>query len=508
MRHRLLVPSAAAAAAFLLLAVPASAAEPKPGAPSIGDSYYPDAGNGGYHVSHYDLRLKYQPKTDQLDGTATLTATATQDLSRFDLDFLLDTKEVLVNGKKAAFAKSGVHKLEITPAAALAQGKSFTIVVRYSGVPSQVKVAGFSAWQHTPDGGVAAQEPESAAWWFPSNDHPLDKATYDISVSVPDDVQAISNGVLAAKSSKLGWTRYNWRSTKPQATYLTTLAVGRFDITTDTTANGLPVVNAYSKDLGDNYDSAKASVERSSEVIDWESTVFGPYPFTAVGGYVPNVPTHFALETQTRPFYSPAQFAKGANVSVVVHELAHQWFGDNVSVKDWRDIWLNEGFASYAQWLWSEKENEGTAQQLADYIYSLHPAEDPFWTVKPGDPGADKQFDEAVYDRGPIALQALRNQVGDKVFFEILKGWTSANRYGNASVQDFTRYAEKVSGKPLQELFDTWLFTTAKPSAAEAAKWGIGVPANNTPSAKRGLAASVKPTQPKSWKQIQESHRH
>lgn len=508
MRPRLLVSSAAAAAAFLLLGVPASAADGTPGAPGLGDSYYPDAGNGGYDVSHYDLRLKYQPKTDRLEGTATLTATTTQALSRFNLDFLLDVNEVLVNGKKAAFAKTGVHELEITPSAPLPQGKHITVVVRYSGTPSAVKVGKFTAWQRTPDGGVVAQEPESAAWWFPSNDHPRDKATFDVSVAVPDGVQAISNGALASQTSKLGWTRYNWRSTQPQAPYLTTLAVGQFEITTDTTSNGLPVVNAYSKDLGDKLAPAKASVERTSEVLDWASTVFGPYPFTAAGGYVPNVPTRFALETQTRPFYSPAPFANGANVSLVVHELAHQWFGDSVSVKNWRDIWVNEGFASYAQWLWSEKEGEGTAQELADYTYALYPADDPFWTVRPGDPGADKQFDGAVYQRGAIALQALRNTVGDKVFFETLKGWTAKNRYGNASVQDFVAYAEQVSGKKLKPLFDTWLFTTVKPSAAEAAKAGIGKPAAKSA---KSLKADRPAQQPKSWKQIRaalSAHQH
>ncbi|RLV10285.1 peptidase [Streptomyces griseocarneus] len=494
MRKRLIVPSAAAAC--LLLAIPASAADGTPGAPGVGDSYYPYSGNGGYHVSHYDLRLKYQPTTDKLEGTATLLATTTQDLSRFNLDFLLDVSEVLVDGKKATFAKSGVHELEITPSATLPKGKDVTVVVRYSGTPSQAKVDGFSSWNRTPDGAVVAQEPDSAIWWFPSNDHPTDKATYDISVAVPDGYQTVSNGILASQTSKLGWTRYNWRSTKPQAPYLTTLAVGKFDITTGTTANGLPVLNAYSKDLGDNAASVRASVERSSEVIDWESTLFGPYPFTAVGGYVPNVKTGYALETQTRPYYSPSSFSNGANVSLIVHELAHQWFGDSVSVKDWKNIWINEGFATYAQWLWSEKEGEGTAQELADYVYNGHGADDSFWKVKPGDPGADKQFDRAVYDRGAVTLQALRNEVGDKTFFTILKQWTAENKYGNASVQDFVAFAEKVSGKPLAKLFDTWLFQTAKPAT----------PPSPPSAAKAGKArTSLTAAQPKSWKKIQEA---
>ncbi|MEC4017480.1 M1 family metallopeptidase [Streptomyces sp. H27-D2] len=490
MRHRLTALSAAAAC--LLLAIPASAAGAAPGAPGIGDPYYPDYGNGGYDVSHYDLRLKYQPKTDALEGTATILATATQSLSRFNLDFALDVREVLVNGKKAKFATSGAHELEITPGTPLDKGKQLSVVVRYSGTPSEVEVTGFTSWLRTPDGAVAANEPEAAWWWFPSNDHPTDKATYDISVSVPDGNQAISNGVLVSQSSKLGWTRYNWRSNKPQATYLATLAVGKFDITTDKTESGLPVLNAYSKDLGDNAGAARASVERSAEVADWLSGVFGPYPFDALGGYVPNVTTGYALETQTRPFYSPKQFAGGSNVSVVVHELAHQWYGDSVSLKGWRDIWVNEGFARYAQWLWSEKEGEGTTRELADYAYASHPADDAFWTVKPGDPGPDKQFDAAVYDRGAMAVQALRDEVGDEDFFAVLKQWPARNKHGNGSVQDFLKLAEKVSGKPLAQLFDDWLFTPSKPAAA-------GAGTQHTKGAARTAQA---PARPDSWKKI------
>ncbi|PKV88956.1 M1 family metallopeptidase [Streptomyces sp. TLI_146] len=489
MHRRILAPSVLAAS--LLLAIPASATDFTPGAPGIGDPYYPSSGNGGYDVSHYDLRLKYQPATDLLEGTATILATTTQNLSRFNLDFGLAVSEVRVNGTKAKYAKSGTQELEITPAAPLAKGKSVSVVVKYAGKPSELSIDGYTAWHRTPDGGVAAQEPDSAVWWFPSNDHPLDKATYDVSVLVPDGTQAISNGTLQSQSSKLGWTRYNWRSNKPQATYLATLAIGKFDITTDTTANGLPVINAYSKDLGDNDGAARASIERTKEVAEWLGDVFGPYPFNSVGGYVPNVTTGFALETQTRPYYSPKQFANGANVSVVVHELAHQWYGDSVSVDGWKDIWNNEGFARYAQWLWSEKEGEGTAQELADYVYAQHPADDPFWKVKPGDPGADNQFDLAVYDRGGLALQALRNTVGDTTFFAILKGWPAAHQYGNAKVGDFVQYAEKVSGKPLAGLFDTWLYQPSKPAAPAAKKAKLVA----------GSAGSTV-TQPKSWKKI------
>ncbi|WP_035839956.1 M1 family metallopeptidase [Kitasatospora azatica] len=492
MRKKLLV--SAAAAATLVLAVPASAAAPTPGAPGVGDPYYPSYGNGGYRVSHYDLRLKYQPATDQLEGTATLLATATQDLSRFNLDFALDVSQVLVNGRPAKFAASGVQELEVTPDAPLARGSQATIVVRYSGVPSTVSRYGFTAWRHTPDGAVIADEPEAAWWWFPSNDHPSDKATFDVSVLVPDGTQAISNGVLTSQSSKLGWTRFNWRENKPQATYLATLAIGKFDITTGTSAGGVPVLNAYSPDLGDNADAARASVERTGELVDWLSGYFGPYPFSSAGGYVPNVPTHYALENQTRVYYSPAQFAHGANASVVVHELAHQWYGDSVSLERWSDIWLNEGFATYAQWLWSEHEDEGTAQQLADYVYASHPAEDPFWTVKPGDPGPDNQFDGAVYDRGALTIQVLRDTIGDEAFFKLLKAWPAEHRYGNGTIPQFQALAERISGKKLDDLFRTWLYTPSKPAAPTAAK--------------AQLATTAPTAEPHSWQKIKAAQEH
>lgn len=487
--HRRFFAPGALAAASLLLAIPASAASSSPGAPGIGDPYYPAYGNGGYDVSHYDLRLKYQPETDQLDGTATLLVRTTQDLSRFNLDFLLDVSEVRVGGAKASFTTSGEHELEITPKKPLAKGTEVAVVVRYSGVPSSKQAYGFTSWHRTPDGGVASGEPEAAWWWFPSNDHPRDKATYDVSVAVPDGTQAVSNGTLQSTSSRLGWTRWNWRSNKPQATYLATLAVGRFDITTGTTESGIPVVNAYSKDLGDNYNAAKASIERSGEIADWLSEYFGPYPYNALGGYVPNTTTRFALETQTRPFYSPVRFAGGTNTYLVVHELAHQWYGNFVSVSGWKDIWINEGFARYSEWLWSEHEGEGTAQELADYVYASRAADDPFWSVRPGDPGPENQFHIAVYDRGALALQALRNEIGDEDFFAILKGWGTKYAYGNATVADFQRYAEQVSGQPLGALFDTWLFQPTKPAA----------PAARSASIAREASA---PAKPKSWEKI------
>nr|WP_240942756.1 M1 family metallopeptidase [Planosporangium thailandense] len=470
-----------------------SAAGPAPGSAGLGDSYFPDYGNGGYDVSHYDVRLRYWPDTDRLAGTTTILARATQDLSRFEFDFALSVTSVRVNGAPASYAREGAHKLVVTPARPVTDGQPLTVVVQYADTPSAVKVNGATAWARAADGAVAVGEPEIAWWWFPSNDHPRDKATFDVSVLVPDGTQVVSNGVMPAPAHRElpGWSRWNWRSVKPMATYLAFLAIGHYEIRTDVSVSGQPVVTAYSQNLGEYADAAHAAVERTSEVVDWESGLFGPYPFEARGGVVaPPGTIGFALEDQTRPVYSSKFWQGGANVYVVVHENAHQWFGDSVSVADWRNIWLNEGFASYAEWLWSEAQGEGTAQELFDYSYAAHPADDPFWQVKPGDPGARDPFDRAVYTRGAMALHQLRLAVGDEVFLRILRGWTENHRYGNATIEQFEEFAQGVSGKNLGALFATWLFTPGRPT--------LGATVTRAPR--------VLPAAPRSWKAIEQAH--
>jgi aminopeptidase N len=484
--------------AVALAGAPASAAvhphaAPTPGSAGIGDDYYPDYGNGGYDVSHYDVRLRYWPDTDKLSGATTVLARATQDLSQFNLDFALQVTSVSVNGWRAAFSRQGAHELVVKPARPVAKGQQLTVVVQYADTPSAVKVNGFTSWVHTADGALAVGEPEIAWWWFPSNDHPQDKATFDVSVLVPDGTQVVSNGVMTSptQGGPIGWSRWNWRSVKPMATYLAFLAIGHYEIRTDVSQSGQPVITAYAQNLGAYSDAAHASVERTSEVIDWESGIFGPYPFEARGGVVaPPGSMGYALEDQTRPMYDGRFWRRGSNMYVVVHENAHQWFGDSVSVANWHDIWINEGFASYAEWLWSEGQGEGTAQELFDYNYSIHPADDPFWQVKPGDPGAQDPFHNAVYVRGAMTLHQLRLVAGDDAFFRILREWTASNQYGNATIGQFQALAEKISGKDLRSLFTTWLFTPGRPDLGGAST----------------MTAQAVPAQPKSWQQIQETH--
>jgi aminopeptidase N len=465
MRIRLLKTMSAAGLAAVLFASPAAAAGGAAGAAGLGDTYYPLDGNGGYDVSHYNIRLSYQPGTDLLSGSTTILARTTQDLSQFNLDFLLAASSVVVNNAPAEFSSDG-GELTVTPAAVLPAGQDITVVIRYSDNPEPHRLYGNPSWLRTTTGALAVNAPHVAPWWFPSNNHPRDKATFDVSIAVPPGVEAVSNGVLVNRQQTVPqWVRWNWRSVHPQAPYLAFLAIGQYELVQGTAPNGQPVVNAYANNLGDSMGSAKASVERTAEVNEWLGERFGPYPFEAQGGVVDSG-LEFAMETQTRPVYDDIFFSRGANTSVVAHEQAHQWLGDSVSVHDWRDVWLNEGFATYTEYLWSDHQGEGTPAEIAQYRYDNVPADDPFWQVRPGDPGTPNQFHPAIYHRGAMTLQALRTTVGDEAFFTILRTWLEEHRYSTATTDEFTALAERISGQQLDDLFTTWLYTAGKPPAS------------------------------------------
>jgi aminopeptidase N len=438
-----------------------SASAPVRGADGIGDPYFPTDGNGGYDAANYALEIKYDPKDKSLTGHAVITAKATESLSRFDLDLHgLTVDKVLVNDAAATTDRLG-DELRITPSAPLAAGATFTTDVTYHGDPkayveADVGRVGFLTGN---DGALAQGEPHVAASWYPVNDHPRDKATYHIAITVPKDLEAISNGVLEGKQSKAGWTTWNWSVTSPMASYLALAAIGDYRLA-QSTHKGMPVVLAVDANLSKSIDKELA---RTPEVIDFLATKFGPYPFDAMGGLVhDNAQLPFALENQTRPAYAPGFFAGGDASWVLAHELAHQWFGDSVSVNNWSDIWLNEGFATYAEWLWSEHLGHGSVEDQFNQAYAG--ASTSFWSTPPGKPGVPGLFSGAVYQRGGMTLYALRQKVGDKDFDAILKGWATEKKDGNASTDDFIAYAERISGEQLDSLFDAWLFQPKRPA--------------------------------------------
>ena len=699
-------------AAVVALPLAAQAAAPGVGAAGVGEPYYPLDGNGGYDVGHYALAIDYAPATDVLQGVATISAETTQPLTRFNLDLDgLRVRSVTVDGTPAARWTHSRGELVITPARALADRAAFTTVVTYGGTPELIAEpdGGGGGVLPTDDGALILGEPHVASSWFPVNDHPTDKATYTVAVTVPEDLEVVGNGVLVSSTTSGGKTTWTWDATDPMASYLATASIGEFDLTAYSDG-GLPYWDAVDPDLygsdvpvptsgsqflysqqspfeGASYkrvmrtvevpangpavlqlevdrateqdwdffiveahtpgaddwttlrdleghnsqytgfacpfwlqlhpflehyqtpaprggcspsgttgewwaatgrsdgwetwrvdlsrwaggaaevsvsyvsddtvqdrgvflddvvtptgagsssfergrdplagwqvagppagsspnpndwivtsasrvaidtvgEQVDASFARQPEIIDYLASLYGAYPFAAAGGTVDDLDAGFALENQTRPVYSPVFWLYGAGDSVVVHELAHQWYGDHVSVQRWRDIWLNEGFATYSEWLWSEHEGLGTTDETFDFLFNevYGDPDDPFWDVVIGDPGPELLFDSAVYDRGAMTVHRLRRTIGDEAFFALLEAWPTENGGGNGTVEQFIALAEEISGQQLDVFFQTWLYTPAKPvlDASAAGALTADQSAGKAPaSAKAALARTA-----------------
>jgi aminopeptidase N len=446
-----------------------------PGAPGIGDPYFPLDGNGGYNVRHYDLRLTYDPGTDVLTGKATFSARATQNLSSFNLDFLgLAVRSIEVDGRAAEWGRDH-DELTVIPQRGIRDHAWFTTVVRYEGVPETIfEYGGPAGFFHTDDGALVIGQPHVADTWFPVNDHPIDKASYTIEITVPSGLEAISNGVLRSERTRLGSTTWTWEAKEPMVSYLAMMAIGEFDVRAYR-EDDLRFWDALDPDLFEGPppslgEVAEGSLARQGEITDFLEGYFGRYPFSAGGGIVDDLDElFFALENQTRPIYAKGFFEDPIDGdSVVVHEIAHQWVGDSLALKRWKHIWLNEGFAQYMEWLWSEREGLGTAHEIFNSIASL-PADHPFWTLIIGDPGAESIFDTPIYFRGAMTLHALRLEVGDQDFFRIVRRWTTTQAGGHVTTNEFIRLAERISGERLDELFGVWLFTPEKPAVLDTA---------------------------------------
>ena len=244
------------------------------------------------------------------------------------------------------------------------------------------------------------------------------------------------------------------------ASYLSTASVGDYELRRSRTASGLPIIDAVDRDLTPEARRVTdASLSKQAAMIDFFERRFGPYPFSSFGAIVDDDSVGYALETQTRPIYSGV-----ADESTVAHELAHQWYGNSVTLRTWDDIWLNEGFASYAEWLWSgETGGPNVSAQFAE-AYAI-PADDPFWTVTPHDPGVDDMFAGAVYVRGAMTLAALRDEIGGDAMARLLRAWERDHRDGNASTADLVRLASEIAGRDLAPFFRTWIDTPRKPTS-------------------------------------------
>ncbi|WP_327112271.1 M1 family metallopeptidase [Nocardia sp. NBC_01730] len=448
-----------AGVAVAALSVPASAdppADPLVGAPGVGDPYYPLDGNGGYDVGHYDVSIDYDPPSHQLAGITRIEAIATQALRTFNLDFAgPDVRTVSVNHLPAAFVRDGAHELTVTPLLPLLPGLPFTVTVDYAGPAVNTEGAG---WTFAPSGGAfVAGEPHSATTWYPLNDTPLDKATFALHTTVPAEWEVVSNGVRTDDIVRGDKRTVGWATTKPVLGYLTTVAIDKFSYLEQRRPDGTPLVSAFASDA----EGKRETEQRLPEILDFAETLYGPYPFEAAGGIYLDADIQFSLETQTRPIYAP-----WTDLQTVVHEITHQWWGDAVSVRHWSDICLNECFASYtADYLWPERMEGKNVDD--DYRETVQKYRDKpkFWDIPLENPGAGKEF-TSVYYRGPLFLHALRKQIGDEVFFAVVRDFLAAHAYGNASMPEFRAFVQSRASTDLTGFFDAWLNSTEPPPEA------------------------------------------
>ncbi len=434
----------------------------RPGAPGVGDPYFPAAGNGGYDVQHYTLDLDVEVASGRLlPGTsATIGAVATEDLASFNLDLLaLEVQSITVDGARAEFTRTG-PELTITPAEPLTRGDEFVVAIGYDGQPRPEVAAGLPiqvGWRVGPSGIWTFSEPDGARSWFPSNDHPTDKATFTFRVTVADPFVVAANGALTDTIDRGDRTTYVWEMRDPMATYLASVNIAVLERVDEEGPGGLPIRNYYPPDLAADPPAAFAL---TGDVLTFLADRFGPYPFDVYGSLVlDDFPV--AAEPQTLSLFARDLATSDFLERIVVHEAAHQWFGNSVSPSNWRDIWLNEGFATYSEWLWIEHRlgREAYDEEVAGSHEVIRTGGFP----PPGSPGPNSMFAPSVYTRGALTLHAFREVVGTDAFFATLRAYHERYAGGSASTEDFVAVAEETTGAALEDVFAVWLYQSTVP---------------------------------------------
>ena len=458
------LPAGAQSAATPVASETPPAASPSPGAPGIGDPYYPLLGNGGYDAQHYTIDLDLDIEKGVIrDGVTTIDAVATQALSAFNLDYRGPRiRSITVDGVPATFAREG-GELTVTPAAPIAGGQPFQVAVTYRGMPDGGEDRFERGWWVVEDSIFTIGEPAGADVWYPVNGHPLDKATYTLSITVPDGYDVVANGQLASVAYATGVsgnpsrTTYVWDNTEPTASYLVTFHAADLEVTTEDGLGGIRLTEAFRPELPE---TQARLFDLVPEMLTVFESLFGPYPFRAFGNTVlADSSLNAALETQGLASYDRSAVSE----RTIAHELAHQWFGNSVSLERWQDIWLNEGFARYAETLWAEQKHGADAaeatvrQQIASFANATRASGDAGIAI--GDPGPDNIFSEVAYAGGALVLHNLRLEIGDDAFFRLLQEWATRYAYSNASTADFVALAEEVSGQDLSSFFVDWLET-------------------------------------------------
>jgi aminopeptidase N len=426
------------------------------------DPYLPHNGNFGYRVSRYELELEYKVAINRLSGTATITAVTLAELRTFTLDLssALSVTKVSVNGGRPAAFNSSGGKLSIALSSALPAGAAMTIVVRYGGTPRPIRsLWGDVGFEELTEGVLVAGQPNGAASWFPCDDHPSSKASYRIAISTENPYRAIANGELTSRRTRAAMTTWTYELAEPTSTYLITLQIGVYE-SHRLQKSPVLIEAALPSRLKRNFDH---DFGRQPQMMKLFTKRFGPYPLSA--GYtvvVTDDDLEIPLEAQGISIFG-ANHCNGNRDSerLIAHELAHQWFGNSVTARRWRDIWLHEGFACYAEWLWSEESGGQTADEWARHYYERL-ADSPHDLLL-SDPGPRDMFDDRVYKRGALTLHVLRGVIGDDNFFALLRDWTKRHRHSTAVTDDFTGLAANYADVSLRPLFDAWLYSKDVP---------------------------------------------
>ena len=492
-----------------LFAGPAAAATFKPGSRSLGDPLLPQLGNGGYEAHHYDIDLGYDPAANRFNSAVTtMKARATQNLSELSLDFQdLAIRRVLVNGRRARFQQvdatpdlsdnpdhSQPMKLVVRPRKGIRKGKKFRLTVDYGGAEPQVftdpddAIEGWIPGCWTPAGGTrtcnsffVVGEPIGSQAWFPSNNYPTEKASFDTDITVPNGKVAFGVGELkggAARNNGDGTSTWRWREDDPTAPYLVTASNGDFDYE-QSTAGGVPFYSAIdSTGTPDQKATIKATLARTDEMMDFLAERYGPYPFDSNGALVDRTTgIGYALEVQGKSHYPGNNAGPRLSDGTQLHEISHQWFGNSATMQAWNDLWFNEGWAQWSEWIFdfeSGADPTSPAEQFQDN-YDAATAED--WSLAPTELGGDPAnlfLSFPTYVRGAMTVEGYRQIVGDARFYRLAKRIQSRYRFDNVSTPEFIDEAVRGSGlggakrRLLRDYFQQWLSGTQKPTILPA----------------------------------------
>lgn len=415
--------------------------------------------NVGFSVDHYDLELVYRVEPNLLSGVAHLHISVTEDLDKLTLDLggAMAVRRISASKhiKITRFRQSG-GKIRITFDEVIEAGTEFVLTVRYGGNPRPIRTTwGEIGWEETESGALVASQPNGAPSWFPCDDTPSEKATYDIRVTADDPFTVISNGTLVSKKRRNSATEWHYKVKSPMATYLATMQIGeftQFKLGRNTTAWAPGHLRAR----------VLEEFKQQQEMLDFYESLFGEYPFPNYQVVITEDELEIPLEAQGLSIFGSNHIAGNHRFErLIAHELAHQWFGNSVGISEWKDIWLNEGFACYCEWLWVEHKGTDSAHSVArsHYLVLSRKAQN----LHLADPGAHDMFDDRVYKRGAITIHALRRLLGDEAFFDAVRNYLHAGRNSTVMPKDFFGHIDDaalkagVSLDEVAELFDVWL---------------------------------------------------